>query len=235
MRLSLLDHEEQQRKEAAEKKSDAAAAAEAQSEDPPQIEFSAGPGPSTAQARSRTESQLPGSSSSSPSTSVSATSSQPFVEPNPTDSAPVNSEAFNSQASRASCTNMSTGSAACHPFEPGSLSGTSSTANVILGIENSTALSTINGLSNGDQTPSNSKPITPSSEDVTFNGPSRVHISVPNSSSSISLSVPADSPTYDHLPSSPDSPSASESLLGSNAQMYPKTIQPVENGQEPLR
>lgn len=233
MRLSLLDHEEQQRKEAAEKKkSEAAAAAEA---DPPEIESSAGPGPSTAQARSRTDSQLPGSSSSSPSTSVSATSSQPFVEPNPTDSAPVNSEAFNGQASQASCTNMSTGSAACHPFEPGSLSGTSSTANVILGIETSNSLSTINGLSNGDQTPSNSKPITPSSEDGTFNDPSRAHIYVPNSSSSISLSVPSDSPTYDHLPSSPDSPSASESLLGSNAQMYQKTIRPVENGQEPLR
>jgi hypothetical protein len=228
MRLSLLDHEEQQRKEAAEKK-------KSEAEDPPEIESLAGPGPSTAQARSRTDSQLPGSSSSSPSTSVSATSSQPFVEPNPTDSAPVNSEAFNGQASRASCTNMSTGSTACHPFEPSSLSGTSSTANAILGIENSNALSIINGLSNGDQTPSKSKPITPPSEDGTFNGPSRVHISVPNSSSSISLSVPADSPTYDHLPSSPDSPSASESLLGSNAQMYPKTIRPAENGQEPLR
>jgi hypothetical protein len=177
---------------------------------------------------SRASSQLPGSL---PSTSVSATSSRRFAESNAPESAQVNSKSFNSQVSQASCTNMSLGSVAAHPSGPGSLSSTSSTANVILGNEASDSLPTINGLSNGDQMPSNIKPIT---ENGTFNDESRA-MHVATSSSSISLSVPADSPTYDHLPSSPDSPTASESLLGSNPQTYRKVIQTVENGQEPLR
>lgn len=211
MRLSLLDHEEQQRKEAAEKRARATAAAEAQLEDSHENGSSASPEPSTVQAHTRTDSQLAGSSL--PSSSVSVT----------LESAQVNSKPLNNQ--------VSSGCADKHPSGPSSLSSTSSTANVILGNEASDSLPTINGLSNGDQMPSNSKPITPSSENGTFNDES-LAMRVANSSSSISLSV---SPTYDHLPSSPDSPSASESLLGSNAQTYRKVIHSVENGQESLR
>jgi hypothetical protein len=214
MRLSLLDHEEQQRKEAAEKRARATAAAEAQLEDSHENDSSASPEPSAAQAHTRTNSQLAGSLL--PSSSVSATS----------ESAQVNSKPFNKQVSQ-----VSSGCAAKHPSGPSSLSSTS-TANVILGNEaSSDSLPTINGLSNGDQMPSNSKPITPSSENGTFNDESLAML-VANSSSSVSLSV---SPTYDHLPSSPDSPSASESLLGSNAQTYRKVTHSVENGQESLR
>ena len=222
MRLSLIDHEEQQRKEAAEKRAQATGAAEARPDDSHATGSSASPEPSTAQTHTRANSQLPGSSM--PSTSVSSTS----------ESAQVNSKPLHNQISQASCTNMSSGCAAKHPSEPSSLSSTSSAANVILGNEASDSLPTINGLSIGDQMPSNTKPIRPSSENGTFNDESRA-MRVANSSSSISLSVPVDSPTYDHLPSSPDSPSASESLLGSNTQTFRKVIHSVENGQEPLR
>lgn len=217
-----MDHEEQQRKEAVEKRAQATAAAEAQLEDSHEINSSASSEPSTAQAHTRTNSQLPGSSL--PSTSVSTTS----------ESAQANSKPFNNQVSQTSCINMSSGCTTKHPSDPSSLSSTSSTANVILGNEASDSLPTINGLKNGDQMPSNSKPITPSSENGTFNDDSR-GMRVANSSSSISLSVPVDSPTYDHLPSSPDSPSANELLLGSNTQTYRKVMHSVENGQEPLR
>ncbi|KAK2460570.1 hypothetical protein APHAL10511_007040 [Amanita phalloides] len=203
MRLSLLDHEEQQRKEAAErKKSEAMAAAESRFEDPPNA------GPSTMEAHSRTNPQA--------------------IEP------PVNSDLWppsNSQGTDNN-TSTSTGSTALHLSGPCHLSSTSSTTGDNVRNEASNSSLVLNGLSNGDQTPNHSHPITPSSENGTLSSEPRT-IDVPTPvSSSILLSVPTDRPTF---PSTPDSPSASESLLNSNAQMFRKVRRSVENRQDLLR
>ncbi|KAF8626303.1 hypothetical protein AX15_004973 [Amanita polypyramis BW_CC] len=238
MRLSLVEHEEQQRKEAAERKKieGAAASAELLSETISTSEPSAGPGPSTVEARSRSGLQSPESTSPSSTTSVLVASSRPFTESDPTDSAPVNSESQSSAQGQANDANasMSTDGTAWHLRK--SSSPPSNTPSRASAISTNEAIDLTNGSTNGDQPPSYNSFTAPSSH-------SAAHIDEPRtinsfladpSRPSISLSVPIESSACDRPPSPPSSPSAGESLLGSNVdtQVFQKVRHPTENRQD---
>jgi hypothetical protein len=222
MRLSLLEHEEQQRKAAAEKKKleeteAAAAASNAEAVSP------AGPGPSTMAARSNLSTH--DSSESSSGTSISPSSSEPSSM---THSIPLNRET-SSQCINPTSTDtnaiISTGGSSWHLHRASPpLSSTSSTASAILTNENPPP--NTSGPTKGEQPPAHDEPNRQFADlgISTKNDPAA-------SGSSVSLGTPNDNPTYDFLPSSPDSPAGLEPLFhrSMDSRVLRKIGQPSED------
>ncbi|KAJ7285667.1 hypothetical protein C8J57DRAFT_1708150 [Mycena rebaudengoi] len=242
MRLSLIDHEEQQRKEAEEKKKKAAAEASA-TEASASASTSADPGPSTSEGRSSIPAPIALHSSSPPSASPTAPLS-------PTDSLAVHRKSSSMSRSRspspspfqalkdtASSWRRRTSSPPPFSTLTAALSNTVSTASAVISGTNEpnpgpvpTALPhTPRSTGDGDNAPIPTITVEPSattsapSEEA---GPSSARPSSVQresfASSVFSTSSSVGPDAYDNLPSSPDSFVAHEPLLSGSTPATPK-------------
>ncbi|KAF5386799.1 hypothetical protein D9615_001856 [Tricholomella constricta] len=237
MRLSMIDHEEHQRKEAEEKRKqeEAAAAAVGQSEADAASTSTPTPGPSTLEPPTGHLISL--SSSPSPSTPVSS-SPVPISQIKPRDSLSVKRNSLLSSISRSrtppspssgSLRNSESSSSSWHrspsPAPYSTLSAAmsaASTASAILGSSPSTG--TCGTFANGEATsvpsisPATSVPSSiPSSSSNAINEAEPLQPSGPPSHDQISAAAPLSPSPYDILPSSAESLVAYEPLLGSKA------------------
>lgn len=237
MRLSMIDHEEHQRKEA-EKKKEAAAEARSEGEVSSDTQFSPGPGPTPSQAHPSGSTSLSSSPSvvtplsSSPSAPRHSSSSQrssllssfsssrtPPPLGNHT-STHLNEDATSSRRRRTpSPTPYSTLSAAI---------SSASTASAFLGGRHHVSINVNGAVANGEAIVG---PSTPSI--LNDSVPPRIFTDIPKQNQHLSQqqdtsphqpasAVSVDAPTflsssYDHLPSSPESPFDHEPLLRSDA------------------
>ncbi|KIL68617.1 hypothetical protein M378DRAFT_158446 [Amanita muscaria Koide BX008] len=203
MRLSLIDHEEQQRKEAAERKKTEAAAAATESSSEATSVVPSPAGPGPSTLAARSNLSTHDSSESSSGTSVSPSSSHPSTE-----CSAMNSINRNNRTPPDGAGVISTDGSSWHLHRPSPApSSTPSTASAILTNESEGhAPGALAGF------PSENTATSEQTSPQTFES--------------------MDSPAYDPLPSSPNSPSEREPLLhpSMDSQIFRKVKHASENG-----